>query len=181
MKSNHVPRTQHRTVHLAQIAVGAALMAICAWLAVPLTVPITLQTFAVCFILAALGGKRGTCAILVYILLGAIGMPVFAHFTGGIGTLLGSTGGYILGFLLVGIVYLIMTKLFGNRLAVQSIALLLGLLLCYLSGTAWYIFVCAKAISLHTALTYCVFPFILPDLIQLGLALVIARRIQPML
>lgn len=173
-----------RTIDLAFIAVGAALIAICSWISIPLTVPFTLQTFAVFFILAALGGKRGTFSILVYILLGAIGVPVFAGFLSGIGVLLGNTGGYILGFLLSGIVYLVLTKLFGERLPVQIIALVLGLALCYAFGTAWFMVVYTKAngaVGLGTVLSWCVFPFILPDLVKLALALTIARRVQPML
>ena len=173
-----------RTIDLAYIAVGAALIAICSWISIPLTVPFTLQTFAVFFILAALGGKRGTFSILVYILLGAIGVPVFAGFSSGIGVLLGNTGGYILGFLLSGIVYLVLTKLFGERLPVQIIALVLGLALCYAFGTAWFMVVYTKAngaVGLGTVLSWCVLPFILPDLVKLALALTIARRVQPML
>lgn len=173
-----------RTIDLAYIAVGAALIAICSWISIPLTVPFTLQTFAVFLILAALGGKRGTFSILVYILLGAIGVPVFAGFSSGIGVLLGNTGGYILGFLLSGIVYLVLTKLFGERLPVQIIALVLGLALCYAFGTAWFMVVYTKAngaVGLGTVLSWCVFPFILPDLVKLALALTIARRVQPML
>ena len=173
-----------RTIDLAYIAVGAALIAICSWISIPLTVPFTLQTFAVFFILAALGGKRGTFSILVYILLGAIGVPVFAGFSSGIGVLLGNTGGYILGFLLSGIVYLVLTKLFGESLPVQIIALVLGLALCYAFGTAWFMVVYTKAngaVGLGTVLSWCVLPFILPDLVKLALALTIARRVQPML
>ena len=156
-----------RTIDLAYIAVGAALIGICSWISIPLTVPFTLQTFAVFFILAALGGKRGTFSILVYILLGAIGVPVFAGFSSGIGVLLGNTGGYILGCL-----------------PVQIIALVLGLALCYAFGTAWFMVVYTKAngaVGLGTVLSWCVFPFILPDLVKLALALTIARRVQPML
>ena len=173
-----------RTIELAYIAVGAALIAACSWISIPLTVPFTLQTFAVFFVLAALGGRRGTWSILVYILLGAVGVPVFAEFTSGIGILLGNTGGYILGFLLSGLVYLLMIKLFGNKLYIEITALLLGLALCYTFGTAWFMYVYAKAngaVGLGTVLSWCVFPFILPDLIKLGLALTVARRVQPML
>ena len=173
-----------RTIDLAYIAVGAALIAACSWISIPLTVPFTLQTFAVFFVLAALGGRRGTWSILVYILLGAAGVPVFAEFTSGIGILLGNTGGYILGFLLSGLVYLLMTKLFGHKLYIEIAALLLGLVLCYAFGTAWFMHVYAKAngaVGLGTVLSWCVFPFILPDLLKLGLALTVARRVQPML
>ena len=70
---------------LAYIAVCAVLMAVCSWISIPAAVPFTLQTFAVFCSLGVIGGKRGTFAIVVYLLLGALGVPVFAGFGGGIG------------------------------------------------------------------------------------------------
>lgn len=177
-------KPRFRTLDLVYVAVGAALIAVCSWISIPMTVPFTLQTFAVFFLMAALGGKRGTAAVLVYILLGAVGLPVFAGFSGGIGVLLGSTGGYIFGFLLLGLIYLLMTKLFGEKLPVVIAALVIGLAVCYAFGTAWFMLVYTKAngaVGLGTVLGWCVFPFIIPDLVKLSLALVIARRIAPIL
>ena len=94
---------QFRVVDLTYMAVCAALIAVCSWISIPAAVPFTLQTFAVFCVLGLLGGKRGTVSILVYILLGAIGLPVFSGFNGGIGALLGTTGGYIIGFIFVGL------------------------------------------------------------------------------
>ena len=97
---------QHtKTLNLLYMALFVAVMAICSWVSIPSAVPFTLQTFAVFCALCLLGGKRGTIAILVYIALGAIGLPVFSGFSGGIGILLGTTGGYIWGFLLTGLLY----------------------------------------------------------------------------
>lgn len=76
------------------LQVFAVLIAICSWISIPMTVPFTLQTFAVFLAVGVLGGKRGSLAVLIYILLGAVGIPVFAGFSGGIGVLLGNTGGY---------------------------------------------------------------------------------------
>ena len=76
----------------------AALMAVCSWISIPTAIPFTLQTMAVFLAVGLLGGKRGTLAVTAYVLLGAVGAPVFANFSGGIGILLGQTGGYILGF-----------------------------------------------------------------------------------
>ncbi len=81
------------------IAMFAAIMAVCSWISIPAPVPFTLQTMAVFLAVGLLGGKRGTIAVAIYILLGAVGLPVFAGFSGGLGTLLGLTGGYIFGFL----------------------------------------------------------------------------------
>ena len=88
-----------KTRDVAYIGMFAALMAICSWISIPTTVPFTLQTMGVFTAVGLLGGKRGTTAVLVYILMGAIGLPVFSGFTGGMGILFGSTGGYIIGFL----------------------------------------------------------------------------------
>ena len=72
--------SKFRTIDLVFIAVCAALMAVCSWISIPTTVPFTLQTFAVFFAVYFLGGKKGTISVLIYILLGAVGVPVFAGF-----------------------------------------------------------------------------------------------------
>ena len=89
---------------MAYIALFAVAIAICSWISVPATVPFTLQTFGVFLAAAVLGGKRGTLAVLVYLALGMAGVPVFAGFQGGMGCLLGSTGGYLIGFLFLALV-----------------------------------------------------------------------------
>ena len=177
-----------KTIDLAYIALFAALMAICSWISIPTTVPFTLQTLgvflavnlAVAEHLRHLGGKRGTLAVAVYLLMGAIGLPVFAGFSGGIGCLLGTTGGYIVGFLLAALVMWAMEKLPGNRSWMLTLSMLLGLVVCYAFGTVWFMGVYARqsgAIGLMTALGWCVFPFIIPDLIKIALARVISRRL----
>lgn len=176
-----------QTRDLAYVAVCAVLMAVCSWISIPAAVPFTLQTFAVFCSLGFLGGKRGTAAILVYLLLGALGIPVFAGFSGGIGILFGTTGGYLLGFILMGLVYW-----FGERLSrdsrnvriVRIVSMILGLLLCYAFGTAWFMFVYARqsgVIALGTALAWCVIPFLLPDLVKLALALQLSGRLRKVL
>ena len=88
---------------LAFTAMGAALIAVCSWISVPAflpsLVPFTLQTFAVCLVTAVLGLRLGVGSVGIYLLLGAIGAPVFAGFKGGFAALLGTTGGYLVGFL----------------------------------------------------------------------------------
>lgn len=166
---------------MAYIAVFAVIMAICSWISIPAQVPFTLQTFAVFLAFGVLGGKRGTMAILVYILLGAVGIPVFAGFTGGIGVLMGNTGGYILGFLGSALVMWALEKLPGKRSVIQIISMLAGLLVCYAFGTLWFMAVYAGTtgkVGLITVLGWCVIPFIIPDLIKIGLAYMLAGRIR---
>ncbi|MBE5824722.1 MAG: biotin transporter BioY [Butyrivibrio sp.] len=186
MSSADVAKTRDNTkvLDLVYISIGAALIAICSWISIPTAVPFTLQTFAVFFVLLSLGGERGTLATLVYVLLGAVGVPVFAGFSGGIGVLLGSTGGYIIGFLFTGIIYIIFTRFISKKLVVKIIALVLGLAVCYAFGTAWFMNVYIKTsgeVGLVTVLGWCVFPFIIPDLLKLALAVVIAKRIEPVI
>ena len=173
--------SKFRVVDLTYMAVGAALTAVCSWISIPSTVPFTLQTFAVFCVLSLLGGKRGTVSIVIYILLGAVGMPVFAGFTGGIGILLGTTGGYIIGFFLMGLLFWLAEHFFGNALPVRIVSMLAGLLVCYAFGTGWFLWVYARqsgAIGIGTALSWCVLPFILPDLAKMALAVGIAGRVK---
>lgn len=88
-----------KTRELAYTGILAALIAVCSWISIPTAVPFTLQTFAVFLTLGLLGGRLGTLAVTVYLLLGAVGLPVFAGFHGGLGAFLGATGGYLVGFL----------------------------------------------------------------------------------
>ena len=169
-----------KTKDIVFIGIFAALMAICSWISIPTTVPFTLQTFAVFMAVGVLGGKRGTLSVLVYILLGAIGVPVFAGFAGGLGILTGSTGGYILGFLFSALIMWLCEKLFGRKLWSQIVSMVLGLAACYAVGTAWFIVVYGKAngaIGIMTALSWCVIPFILPDLCKIALALIVSKRL----
>ena len=170
-----------RTRDLTYIALFAVLMAICAWITIPMTVPFTLQIFAVFAALATLGGRRGAYAVAVYLLLGAVGLPVGAGFQGGLGWLLGTTGGYIVGFLCIALIYWLMTAKLGESLPVSIAACVLGLAVCYAFGTAWFMVVYARTtgpVGVMTALGWCVFPYVVPDLLKLVLAVTLSQRIK---
>ena len=168
------------TKRMTRIALCAALLAPCAWLSVPTQPPFTMQTFGVFLTLLLLGAKDGTIAIGLYILLGALGVPVFSGFNGGMGALMGPTGGYIVGFLLICLIFgLLCGK--GAGLWLKALALLLGLAVCYAFGTLWFVNVYGDMkgpISTLTALSMCVFPFIVPDLAKLALALWAGKRLE---
>ena len=105
----------------------------------------------------------------------------FSGFKGGIGVLLGTTGGYIVGFIFMGLIYWLMESLLGEKPALRIAALVIGLVVCYAFGTAWFLFVYARtsgAIGLGTALSWCVFPFILPDLVKMALAVMLSERVK---
>ena len=173
--------TRLRTRDLTYIALFAVLMAICAWITIPMTVPFTLQIFAVFAALATLGGRRGAYAVAVYLLLGAVGLPVGAGFQGGLGWLLGTTGGYIVGFLCIALIYWLMTAKLGESLPVSIVACVLGLAVCYAFGTAWFMVVYARTtgpVGVMTALGWCVFPYVVPDLLKLVLAVTLSQRVK---
>ena len=112
-------------------------------------------------------------SVLVFILLGTVGAPVFSGFKGGLGVILGTTGGYIVGFIFMALVYIAAEKLFGSGSFVKLMALIVGLAVCYAFGTAWFMVVYTKntgSVGLGTALMWCVVPFILPDIAKLLLA-----------
>lgn len=170
------------TKDMVYIAMFACLMAICAWISIPGQIPFTLQTMGVFLAVGLLGGRRGTLAILVYVLMGAIGLPVFSGFTGGFGKLLGATGGYIVGFLFSALIMWAMEAIPGKKKWVLPLSMVLGLLACYAFGTAWFLVVYTKskgAISLAAVLGMCVIPYIIPDAIKIACALVLTKILKP--
>lgn len=166
-----------KTLHMAQIALAAAFISICAWISIPSVVPFTLQSFAIFFILLLLGGKKGTMAVALYLLLGAVGLPVFAGFKGGVSALFGITGGYIWGFLLMALLYWVTEK----YSCFSVLRLGIGLILLYAFGSAWFMLLYTQskgAISIMAVLSLTVFPFVIPDLLKLFLAWMVSKRVQ---
>ena len=169
------------TQNIAYAALCTALIAVCSWISIPAQVPFTLQTFAV-FLTCDLLGPAAILSVLLYLLLGAIGIPVFAGFSGGISVLLGPTGGYLIGFIAIALLLTGWRRLFGNHL--KSAGMLIGLLICYLFGTLWFIWVYARGgntVTFAVALGWCVVPYIIPDLLKIALARLIAVRLHPAL
>ena len=171
-----------KTRNMALCALFAALLCLCAWISIPAgDIAFTLQTFGVALTLWLLGGKRGSLAILLYLLLGAAGLPVFTGFQGGVGVLLNVTGGYILGFLAWGLLYWLLTALFPASDKMKIAAMALGLLACYGFGSGWFYGLYLKggsAISLGLVLVKCVVPYLLPDAVKLSLAFLLYRRLR---
>ncbi len=166
---------------LTLIALFTAMIAVCTFISIPAAVPFTLQTFAVFLTLGLLGGKRGTLSVIVYILLGAAGAPIFSNFRGGIGALFDNTGGYIIGFLAIALIIWAITHFFGDKSVVLAISMVIGLLILYAFGTAWFMIVYMNtkgAVSLINVLSWCVLPFIIPDLLKMALALLLTKRLK---
>lgn len=163
------------------IALFAVLIAVCSWISIPTAIPFTMQTFGIFFAFNFLGGKKGTLCVCIYLLLGLIGIPVYANGTSGIGILLGTTGGYMIGWIFSGLVIWLLETLIGRKLWAQSLCQFAGLLVCYIIGTAWFMVIYAQktgTIGLWSALCMCVFPFIIPDLLKIGLGLYLTHRLK---
>lgn len=170
-----------KTLDMVYIALFACLMAICAWISIPGQIPFTLQTMGVFLAVGLLGGKRGTIAVLVYILMGAVGLPVFSGFAGGMGKLLGMTGGYIVGFLVSALLMWAMEALFGSKKWVLPVSMVVGLIACYAFGTAWFMAVYTSskgAITLGAVLGMCVIPYIIPDAVKIAVALLLTKALK---
>ena len=170
-----------KTLDMVYIALFACLMAICAWISIHGQIPFTLQTMGVFLAVGLLGGKRGTVAVLVYILMGAVGLPVFSGFAGGLGKLLGMTGGYIVGFLVSALLMWAMEALFGSKKWVLPVSMVVGLIACYAFGTAWFMVVYTSskgAITLGAVLGMCVIPYIIPDAVKIAVALLLTKALK---
>jgi biotin transport system substrate-specific component len=149
----------------------AALLSICSWISVPIAdIAFTLQTFGVFLTLGLLGGKRGGIAVFIWLLLGAVGAPVFSGFRGGIGSLAGVTGGYLWGFLFAALTYRLLER-FG-----KLPAMITGQLVCYLCGCLW--FSRWAGCTIPTAALTCVAPYLLPDGGKLWLAWHLSNRLK---
>lgn len=176
-----------KTYDMTYIAVATVLIAICSWISIPALVPFTLQTFAIFLSVLVLGGRRGTIAVLLYLLLGLIGVPVFAGFSAGPHVLFGTTGGYLIGFILSALIMWLMESLFLKKLSgkpaviVQAISIALGMFAYYLVGTIWFMMVYMRStgpIGLATVLGWCVIPFLIPDIAKSALALILANMLR---
>ncbi len=185
-KSNNNKRNKKLTVYeLTKCAMFAALLAICSWITVPSVIPFTMQTFAVFTMCAVLGTKLSVITVMVYIVLGAIGLPVFSGFRGGVGVLIGATGGYIWGFLLTalacGILIDLQKKCGKESKTFTVLSMLVGLILCYASGTLWYYYVYTSkngSTTIWAILCAAVFPYIIPDIIKILLAVLTSGQLK---
>ncbi len=171
--------TKSKVLAITYVALFAALIAICAFITIPIPgVPFTMQTFGVFAALCILGGRLGTSSVAVYILMGAVGIPVFSGFRGGISVLLGPTGGYIAGFIAAALIYWLMTAK-ANTLKTKIIGMTLGMIACYALGTVWFVVATGTGFAgIIPALLKCVVPFIIPDALKCAAALWVSSRIK---
>ncbi len=166
--------TKIKTQDISKIALCTALIIISAFISLPTIPPFTLQTAAIAFSGKVLGRKKGVICVLLYILLGSFGLPVFSGFRGGFAALFGATGGFILGFLPLGYF-----SGFGKTSFKSYLFMMAGLISCYILGMLWYalIYIGSFSSALSVIMSF-VLPFIIPDMLKLFLALMLSARVK---
>lgn len=175
------PTARKSILNTVKIALFAAIISVSAMIAIPFPVPLTLQTFGVFAALFALGGRGGSVSVLLYIAIGAVGLPVFSGFTGGIGRLFDLTGGFIWGFLVAALAFWATEALTGKKRFFLPIAAAISLVLMYAVGCIQFAAVSSAdgtEVGFLSAVVGCVLPFIIPDVIKIFLAYIISRRIR---
>lgn len=172
--------TWFRVQDMAVIALNAALLCVLAPISIPAgPIPFTLGTLAVYLCTAVTGARRGTLSVLLYILIGAVGLPVFSGYTGGLQKLVGLTGGYLVGYVLCALTAGLLIDRFAKTWWVYPLALVLGTVLLYLFGTVWFLIV-GKG-TLWAALAACVFPFLPFDLVKIALSTAVGYPVRQQL
>ena len=171
---------QNRIFDITVMSVCTASIIISAWLTIPFFIGITLQTLAIFLVCLIFKFKISFFSILSYILIGALGLPVFSGFNSGIAAIVGSTGGFILSFMLFPVIFMLFGNHYRKSHMLRIISMISCLLICYLSGTLWYclIFCSGGLNNIWGAMTVCVFPFIIPDIIKIFLADLIYSRLH---
>lgn len=167
------------TKQLALTGLMAALFCVLGPWALPLPfspVPISLGFLAVYFVVTVLGMKLGTLSVLIYILLGTVGLPVFTNFSGGIGKLLGPTGGYIIGYIFMALICGYFVDKWPGSLALTAVGMALGSVVCYLFGTVWLAY--QANLSFSAALAAGVLPYIPGDLVKMAVGIVTGSQIR---
>lgn len=166
----------NKTRNMVMTALMAAVICILGPLSIPIgPVPVSLVNFAIYITMYILGTKRGSAAVCLYVLIGLVGIPVFSGFTGGPGKLLGPTGGYIIGYIPMAIVFgLLLENNWKHR--VQCVIFMeLVTWIPYLLGTAWLAF--QAGMTFPAAFAVGVLPFLAEDLVKM----IVAAIVGPML
>ncbi len=176
MSQDVASRKFFKTREIVEVALFTAILAVCSWISVPTTIPFTLQTFGIFCAMLILGGKKGFFSILTYILLGAVGVPVFSGFKAGISALTSYSGGYIWGFIFLGAIFWCAEKFIGNKFYIRIISLIVGLMVCYTCGTLWFMYIMKT--SFIYGLSVCVVPYLAFDGLKLLLAILISSRVR---
>lgn len=181
-KNNRKANSPKSVLDIVYIALFAAIISVCSIISIPVgSVSITFQILGICLAVGFLGLSKGTISVLIYILLGLIGIPVFSGGTSGFAKLVSPTGGYIVGFIFTAMIIGLSIKFFGRRLLVLIISMIIGVLACYAFGTAWFIILYNNSgnnINLANALSLCVLPYLPFDAVKIAASATLVNRLH---
>ncbi len=168
--SSDASTMRSKTQNLVITGMFTALLCVLAQITIPMVpIPLTLSVYAIFLIGTLLPPKSALMSVLAYILLGAFGLPVFAGFKGGFHILTGVTGGFIMAYPIMALITAFSWRIARKAKPVAlTLGMLISLLICYFIGSLWFSY--STDSSLYYAFTVCVFPFILTDLMKIGLA-----------
>lgn len=167
-----------KTKKMILCALFAALTAVCSMISIPLPftpVPINLATLSVFLAGGLLGSRYGALSQLVYVILGAAGLPVFHSFTGGLGILTGPTGGYIIGYIAAAWLIGFMSEKLGHGFLKNIISMIAGLAVCYALGTMWFMYITST--GLPAAVIMCIVPFLIGDAIKIAAGALLVNKL----
>lgn len=167
-----------RTKQMVLIALMTAVTCVLGPLSIPLPfspVPISLTNFAIFLAIFVLGMKSGTISFIIYLLLGAVGVPVFSSFRGGFQVLAGPTGGYLIGFIFLALIMGFALEHFDRKLVPIIIGMIIGMAVCYAFGTVWL----AKLLSLSfkEGLMMGVIPYLPGDAAKIIIAAIVGPKL----
>ncbi len=169
------------TKEITYIAILASIISVLSIITFQIgAIPITLSVFAVLLLAVISGAKKSVTAVVIYILIGAFGIPVFSGLKGGIQIIFGPTGGYIISYIFMAlIVGIVSDKIKENSIScmiILFVSCIISLAVCYFLGTLQYVLITST--DWISALSACVYPFVAVDLIKSILAVIIGLKIK---
>lgn len=170
-----------KTAKIVIIACFAAFICVGAWIQLPFVIPVTMQTYVIMTSLGLLGSKNTISVLLVYILLGAVGLPVFSGFSGGVSALYGPTAGFLWGFFIGVPFYYAIKKVFPYKRYSFFAASIIYIIIYGISGALWYCFYTFEKITLSGLLSsfyVTVLPFIIPDIAKAVAADLTVKKLE---
>ena len=179
--STEVKTGHEKIVEIVKIALMAAIISVLGPLSVPLPftpVPVSFTIMAVYLTSYLLGSKTGTLSVIIYILVGLAGLPVFSGFTGGAAKLIGPTGGYIIGFIFIAIIGGFFVDKFKGNFFLSLLGMAIGTAICYLFGSLWLAY--QASMNLKQALLAGVVPYVALDCAKMVIAVLLGKQVKPL-
>ncbi len=162
---------------LSTCALMTALMCVLGPMSIPIgPIPVSLTNFTIFLAVYLLGMRDGTISYIVYLLLGAVGLPVFSGYQGGMAKIAGPTGGYLASFILTALIAGFIIERFHAHTIIMILGMIVAMLAAYLFGTAW--FVLQMQCDIWYALTTCVLPFVLVDVVKILVVTALGKTIR---